>query len=132
MARKEIEITIEEGRDAGKKFKITEMPAVQADRWITRALCLLGKSKTDLSAFGVMDMGALLNTFSAIEFSETEPLLNELLACASFEKDGASVPMKGDIINSVIEDWETIFRLKVEALKIILGFLDQGGESESK
>ena len=49
MARKEIEITIEEGRDAGKTFKITEMPAVPADRWVTRALCLLGKSKTDLS-----------------------------------------------------------------------------------
>ena len=31
--RKEVEITIEEGRDKGKTFKITEMGAVQADRW---------------------------------------------------------------------------------------------------
>ena len=42
MARKEIEITIKDGRDAGKVFKITEMGAVQSDRWATKVVSLLG------------------------------------------------------------------------------------------
>lgn len=132
MARKEIEIKIEEGRDAGKTFKITEMPAVQADRWITKALCLLGKSKFDISSLGSMSMPEILKSMSGLNFDDTEPLLNQLLECATFEKDGVAVPMKGSMIDSVIEDWSTLFRLKVESLKLILGFLEQGGESTSE
>ena len=41
---KSVDITIEEGRDKGKRFKITEMPAVKMDKWATKALLILGKS----------------------------------------------------------------------------------------
>lgn len=132
MARKEIEIKIEEGRDAGKTFKITEMSALQADKWVTKALCLLGKSKFDISSLGSMSMPEILTAMSGLNFEETEPLLNQLLECASFKKDGVDVPMKGSMVDSVVEDWATLFRLKVESLKLILGFLEQGGESTSE
>lgn len=132
MARKEKEITIEEGRDAGKTFKITEMGAVQANKWIIRALGVFGKSGTDFNYIRSMDMESLLQEFVKTNYAETEPLLDELLSCVSFVKDGVSVAMKGNMIDSVIEDWGTIFRLQLESLMLNIGFLEQGGESTSE
>jgi hypothetical protein len=130
--RKEIEIKIEAGRDAGKVFKIEEMPAVQMDRWVTRALCMLGRSGSGLSAIGGSTMEELLQAFSKLDFKDSEPLLNELLACCSFKKDGTLVKMEGSMVDSVIEDWTTIFKLRIEALKLNLGFLEEGGDLKSK
>ena len=130
--RKEIEIKIDEGRDAGKVFKIEEMPAVQMDRWVTRALCMLGRSGSGLSALGGSTLEDLLQAFSKLDFKDSEPLLDELLACCSFKKDGSLVKMGGSMTDSVIEDWTTIFKLRIEALKLNLGFLEQGGDLTSK
>ena len=85
--RKEIEITIESGRDAGKVFKITEMSAVQMDRWVTKTLCLFGHSGSGISALANMTLEDLLETFAKSNYEDSEPLLNELLECASFKKD---------------------------------------------
>ena len=130
--RKETEITIEEGRDKGKEFKITEMPATQADRWVTKTLCLFGHSGQSFNVLAKMPLSGILDAFSKVDYEKAEPLLNELLACASFKKDGIFVAMKGSMVDSVVEDWTTIFRLRIEALKLVVGFLEQGGESESK
>lgn len=130
--RKEIEIKIEDGRDAGKVFKIEEMPAVQMDKWVTRALCMLGRSGSGLSAINGMTLESLLQAFSKLDFKDSEPLLEELLGCCSYKKDGdISVKMTGSFVNSVIEDWTTIFKLRIEALKLNLGFLEEGGELTS-
>ena len=130
--RKEVEIKIEAGRDAGKVFKVEEMPAVQMDRWVTRALCMLGRSGSGLSAIGGSTMEELLQAFSKLDFKDSEPLLEELLACCSFKKDGTLVKMSGSMVDSVIEDWTTIFKLRIEALKLNLGFLEEGGDLTSK
>ena len=130
--RKEIEIEIEAGRDAGKVFKIEEMPAVQMDRWITRVMSAMGKKGSSLSAIVGMTIETLLNEILKLDPKENEPLLDELLACSSFKNDGTLVKMSGSMVNSVIEDWETIFKLRVEALKVNLGFLEEGGELTSK
>lgn len=46
---KSVEITVEEGRDKGKKFKITEMPAVKMDKWATKALLILASQAMPLT-----------------------------------------------------------------------------------
>lgn len=130
--RKQIEIKIEAGRDAGKVFVIEEMPAVPMDRWVTRALSALGKSGSGLSAISGQTMESLLQAFLKLETKDMEPLLDELLACCSFKKDGSLVKMTGAMVDSVIEDWTTIFKLRIEALKLNLGFLEDGGELMSK
>lgn len=129
--RKEIEITIEDGRDAGKTFKITEMSATQMDRWATRALCLFGKSGKGVSALVGMNGTNLVELLTKVDYEEAEPLLNELLECASFKKDGVYVAMKGALVDSVIEDWTTLFRLRSEALGLALGFLEEEEGSKS-
>jgi len=130
--RKEIEITIEEGRDAGKTFKVTEMSAVQMDRWAMKALCLFGKGGTSVIDVLKMSITDLLDSFFKLDYEKAEPLLNELLACASFKKDGVYVNMSGSLVDSVVEDSSTLSRLRYEALKLCFGFFVQGGESESK
>ena len=130
--RKEIEIKIEVGRDAGKVFKIEEMPALQMDRWVIRALSAMGKSGSGISALGGMTVFGLFQNLLKSNNEDVEPLLAELLACCSFNKDGTTVKMTGAMIDSVIEEWTTISKLRIEALKLNLGFLAEGGESMSK
>lgn len=132
MARKEIELKIEDGRDAGKVFKITELPAVQMDKWTTRALLLLGKSGMNIGALSRMTVPDILAALSKADYDETEKLLEVMLESCSFEKDGVSVSMKGAMVDSVIEEWTTIFKLRVEAIKLNLGFLEPDAESASK
>ena len=49
MARQIVNYTVEQdGRDKGKIFVITEMPALQAERWAMRALLALMRSNPEL------------------------------------------------------------------------------------
>lgn len=132
MARKEIEITIEEGRDAGKTFKITEMPATQADKWVTKVIGLVGRNGMNAVDISNMSFQELAISLIKSKPEESEPLFDELLGCCSYVKEGASVSMRGQMADSVIEDWSTLFKLKNEALKLIFGFFEEGGELTSK
>lgn len=126
---KSVDIIIEAGRDKGKKFKITEMPAVKMDKWATKALLILGKSG---NAFNLaqINLEELLKSLSSANYEGVEPLLEELLSCATFERDGVSMTMTSSIADGIVEDWTTLFRLRIEALKLNLGFLEQGDGSE--
>ena len=131
--RKEKEIKIEEGRDAGKVFKVTEMPAFQMDRWVTRALIALGKTKKEgIMGLGAMNMEDLLSTLSEIDYQVAEPLLQELLECCAFVKNGQSVVLTKDMVDSIVEDWTTLFKLRLEALMLCIGFLEQGDGKDTK
>lgn len=125
--RKEIEITIDKGRDAGKKFKIIEMSALQADRWATKTLMALGRT-TDGGILSVASMGieGILKSLGSADYEKVEPLLQELLECASFVKDGTCIQLKAGMVDSIIEDWTTLFKLRWEALNLVIDFLVQG------
>ena len=130
--RKEKEVRIEEGRDAGKVFKITEMPAFQMDRWATRALIALGRAKKGgIATLGSMSIDELLSALSEVDYQIAEPLLQELLECCAFVKNGQSVILKADIVDSIVEDWTTLFKLRMEALMLCIGFLEQGGGQDT-
>lgn len=130
MARKQIDITIEDGRDKGKVFKIEEMSAVQMDKWVMKALGLLGRDGADISLIGNMTLQDMLASISKSPVDDVQPLFDELLACCYFKDENREVQLKGNIIDSIVEDWTTLTQLKVEALKLNLGFLEQGGESK--
>jgi len=133
--RKEKEIKIEEAgsRDAGKVFKIEEMPAVPMERWVTRALSALGRCSSGLSIGSGTTVQDLIKAFLKLDPKESEPLLDEMLACCSFKKDGTLVKLSSaSIIDSIIEDWTTISLLRIEAIKLNLGFLEDGGDLKSE
>lgn len=131
--RKEKEIKIEEGRDAGKVFKITEMPAFQMEKWATRALSAIGKSKNGgVIAIASMEVTDLINAFMTADYEITSGLLEEMLECCSFIKDGTSIKLTSDVVDSIIEDWATITKLRWEAIQLNLGFFDKGDGSDIK
>ena len=131
--RKEKEIKIETGRDAGKVFKITEMSAFQMDKWATKALLVLGKSKKGgILSIGSMSLEDLLSSLSDVDYEKAEPLLQELLDCCYFKKDNTLVQLKKDFVDSVVEDWTTLFKLRLEALTLCVGFLEQGDGQDTK
>ena len=131
--RKTKEIVIEDGRDKGKKFKITEMPPYQMDRWATRALLALGKNhKGGILAIASMNPKDLLDAFSEADPDTIEPLSQELLECCSFVKDGTSITLTKEYIDNIIEEWKTLSKLRWEALQLNIGFLEEGDGSDIK
>ena len=86
MALKSKQITIENGRDKGRVFLITEMSAAHADNWAMRALLALANSGVDLGGIspqqGMISMvGATLGALGKVKPEDAIPLLNELLDC---------------------------------------------------
>ena len=129
---REVEFTMDEGRDAGKTFKIKEMPAYQMDKWVTRLLGCLARQELSVADFVEMSFAQLANCMYKIESDdEKNKLFDELLGCCYLMKEGIEIAMKGNNINSFIEEWQTLFRLKEEAIKLNLGFFSGGEESTS-
>ena len=128
--RKETTVTIAaEGRDTGKVFKLVEMPAMQAEKWATRALLALMRSGVEVpdniasaGLAGVATMG--VRAFGGLAFADAEPLLDEMLTCCAFQPD-PNAPfnlIRGPMMISQIEEVSTILRLREEVLSLHLGF----------
>src|SRR5215469_152424 len=134
MARRSIDITITpelcpsvEGRDNGKVFRVTEMPALQAEEWGTRATLALvprlqrevpkevaDELKANPSMLGVERARLLLGDIS---FPEMRELSRELMdACVQVVTDERFAPQPLNFGgNYAIEEVETIRFLRGEA-----------------
>ena len=127
MARKKTTVKIEtEGRDKGKVFLLTEMPARQAEKWGARALLLAAQSGANVAnvnagMLGVVTMG-LQAVLGGVRFSDVEPLLDEMLACVAIVPDPRHPEVTRPIIDDDLEEWATITRLRQEVLELHLGF----------
>ena len=87
MARKTRSYTVtDEGRDKGKIFILTEMPALRAEAWAARALLALiagnvqipqGFERTGFA--GLAQLG--IRSLSGLKWEAAEPLLSEMLTC---------------------------------------------------
>ncbi|MDR2077038.1 MAG: hypothetical protein LBP61_08960 [Desulfovibrio sp.] len=128
MARKEIIVTIQD-RDRELTFKIREMPATRLESWIIRALLLIagsGKSVpdgTDIRAAGSFLAEKGLAALGGIDFDKARPLLDELLSCCSLLIDKLEKRLTPEIVDDHIEDVSTLFKLRLEVIKLNLGFL---------
>lgn len=134
MARKTKIVTVpssatkeRENRDAGKSFLITEMDAVRAEKWATRALLAIAAGGVDIPA-DVLRMGAgavVAAGFRALvtmAFADAEPLLDEMMHCVVFVPD----PRKPDITRPLdaddIDEVSTIWLLRSEVVELHTGF----------
>ncbi|WP_281083904.1 hypothetical protein [Klebsiella quasivariicola] len=106
MARKIENITITaEGRDKGKVFVVTEMPASRAEKWAMRALLALGKTGIDLPPgietmgfAGVVSVG--VNLIAKLPFDDANLLMDEMMSCVQIMPD----PSRPQIIRALTED----------------------------
>jgi len=124
----------EKSRDNGKTFLITEMSALKAEKWATRALLALGKSGADIPDnvrhSGMAGMAALgLRALTGISFSESEPLLDEMLTCVEYIPDPQKNPLyKRPLMDeNDIEEVKTLLDLRLEVFALHTNFTS--GES---
>ena len=138
MALKSKQITIENGRDKGRVFLITEMSAAHADNWAMRALIALANGGVDLGGLspqqGMMGMaGVALDALGRLKADDAIPLLNELLDCVQIIPEGGRPrPLNMDFND--VEDFTTLWRLRKEVFALHTDFLQHafGKTTESE
>lgn len=132
MARRTKTVVIRaDNRDKGKHFLITEMPAVRAERWATRAFLALAKSGQGLDGYepgGGMAQIAVLGfrALSGITIDEADVLMGEMMQCVQFvptpSQPNFARPL---ILDEGVEDVEepaTLVYLKAEVFDLHTGF----------
>ena len=128
MARKSKTIVIEKGRDAGKKFIITEMPAAKIDNWAMRVLLALAAAGIDVAEANEGIMGLARVAFGALGKIPNEtalPLLDELLDCVEIVPEGGSArPL--DLELGDVEDFANLWTFRKEVFNLHIDFLQQG------
>lgn len=128
MARKTKQVTIEKGRDAGKKFIITEMPAAKIDNWAMRVLLALAAAGIDAAEANEGVIGLARVAFGAlgkIPHETALPLLDELLDCVEIIPDGGA-PRPLDLDLNDIEDFTNLWMFRKEVFHLHIDFLQQG------
>lgn len=128
MSRKTKIIQInDDGRDFGKAFVLTEMPAMRAEKWAQRAFFALSnanyqipESVVQLGMLGVLYVG--LNALANASFSDFEPLMDEMMTCVQWINPQNPDILPRRLIETDIEEVETILRLRREVLELHLGF----------
>jgi len=123
MARRTAEITIEsEGRDRGKRFLLTEAPAIRAEKWAQRASLAVGKSAVQIDGdLADAGWGALaiigLKVLGGVNYAAAEPLLDEVLEQVQIIEPKITRPLTPDDVEEV----GTLLRLRGEVLALHLG-----------
>ena len=123
-----------DNRDQGKTFIITEMLALQTERWALRALLAFGKAGGKLpSGFEGAATAALANTAESVgseileallklDYDLIEPLLNGMLDCVQIKMPNMKVPRKLLANGSDIEEVATLLKLRLAVLNIHRAF----------
>jgi hypothetical protein len=128
MARKTKTVTIEqEGRDKGKVFILTEMPASQAEAWAARALiALLAENPSMASKYkeaGMAGMAELgMKMFGNLKWEVVQPLLKEMMECAKIIPNPEKPIITRRLFEEDIEEVATLLFLRMEIWELHTGF----------
>lgn len=128
MARRTIGITIED-RGNPLHFTIEEMSATKLESWIIRAILAVSgagievPSGTDLAKASEFLVSRGISALATIDYEKAKPLLDELLGCCYRKLDKVKERCTPDSVDGYIEDVTTLFKLKMEAAKLNLGFI---------
>lgn len=141
MARKTKTIVIESaGRDVGKMFYITELPASQAEAWATRALFMMMNCGVeipeDLLSAGLAGIAAIgIKSLSKVPYELARPLFDEMMECIAIVPDPKQPAVKrgyggvGPMIEDDIEEVGTRLQLRKEVLSLHLDFFLSAAKS---
>lgn len=137
MARKEIILTIDDG-GTPLTVKIRQMPATRLESWIMRVVLLLAGSGVevpegaDLQQAGRMLAAQGLKALGSVDYDKAKPLLDDLLHCCHrVLESGVETPITEATADGFIADVRTLFKLRLEALKLNLDFFGIGDLSPS-
>lgn len=148
--RKEIKITIKDG-DRDLTFSIKQMSALKLERFTNRTVIIIARSiggeisKMNFSSEALSNLQNLLNSSQSglnssqrgfadklvqfigkLDYDAVEPLYNELLSCCKLIPEPSNSLMTMDLtpttIDANIENPMTLYRLRVEAVKLNFSF----------
>lgn len=125
--RKEKDFDATVGRDNGKKFKLTEMPAERAFDWGTKALLAMAKSGVSIPE-NIVEQGmagvamVAFKTVGGLEFMSIHELRRDLMACVQIYTPGSPTHARPPTGQDDIEEPQTIFQLCQEVIELHLGF----------
>lgn len=127
MARKTKTFIADNGRDKGKRFLLTEMDAFKAERWATRVLMGLSRSKSpppeEILGAGMMGLSYYgLRAFMAMDFDDAEPLIAEMMDCVQIVPDPRHPEIVRPVDQEDIEEVATILALRSEVIELHTGF----------
>ena len=129
MARNTANYTVtDEGRDQGKVFVLTEMPASRAESWAMRALLALMAGGVEVQpGFDRMGMAAMaeigIKALVGLKWEVAEPLLAEMWSCVQIMPDPTKPHVIRNLIEEDIEEITTRIKLRAEVWKLHTGFL---------
>lgn len=117
-------------RDAGKTFLVTEMPAMQAEKWAWKMVIAVkgttARVPEEVAQLGMIGIAVRgLNAFLAsdVDFAKLEPLLDEMMTCVSLVRDPAHPDVATPIASpDDIEEPVTVTWLRSEVLRVHTGF----------
>lgn len=137
MARNTLNYTVtDDGRDHGKVFVLTEMPAAQGEAWAMRALMAMMNEGVQLpdgvigaGMAGLAEMG--LTGLIGLRWEVVEPLLAEMMTCVQFMPDPQRPQILRRLFDDDIEEIPTRIKLRAEVWKLHVGFLMAGNTPNS-
>ncbi len=138
MARKTATVVIDaDGRDHGKTFLLRELPASQGEKWGIKAIHGLSRAGVDVSEFmggsGLAGLAVIgMHAIFALPWSELEPLLDEMMTCATVIPDPARPNVTRALIDDDIEEIATLVRLRKEVFDLHTGFFANAARSTSE
>jgi hypothetical protein len=123
LKTKEVTITAE-GRDKGRKYLLTEMPALQAERWARHAIMAMNREDLDIrSEVAALGMwGFVLGGMQALaggDVPSVDKLMDEMLHQIQIVEEAVTRPLGGDN-----DFWEitTLKTLRQELIELHMGF----------
>jgi hypothetical protein len=116
-----------EGRDKGKVFLITEMPASQAEEWATRALFTAMnygvEIPDELLSAGLAGLAALgIKSLAKVPYEMVKPLFDEMMGCVQIVPDRANPEFVRPLIEDDVEEIATRLMLRKATLTLHLDF----------
>lgn len=129
MARKTANVTIDDdGRDRGKVFVLTELPASRAEAWAYRALLALIAGGVEVpDGFEKMGMAGMaeigIRALSSLKWDVAEPLLAEMWECVRIMPDASKPQLIRNLIEEDIEEISTRIKLRAEVWALHADFL---------
>lgn len=127
-------VTIDaEGRDKGKIFVLTELSAMNAERWAGRAIFAMMNAGVeipeDIAQAGLAGIAALgIQSLTKVSFEAAEPLLDEMMSCVQIQP---SPGVARALIEDDIEEVATLLRLRKEVLNLHVNFSTLAAPSTS-
>lgn len=133
MALKTKVVTVvEEGRDKGKVFLLTEMAARPAEKWAARAFLALAHSGLEVPGYvagsGMAGLAILgFRALGGVAWAEAEPLLDEMMLCVKAMPDPGNPMVVRALVDrgmdgDDIEEVRTRLFLRSEVFALHTGF----------